>query len=86
MLTLQTSFVALMVASAIATAVINNVVKVINKYGNEIGVYAYKGEIFIGMTCAATLLVLLTGFMWLYEWRVQRRGGLFFGRGEGDFE
>ena len=75
-----------MVASAIATAVINNVVTAINKYGNEIGVYAYKGETFIGLTWAATLLVSLTGLMWLYEWRKQRRGMVFYGTGEGDFE
>ena len=75
-----------MVASAIATAVINNVVKVINKYGNEIGVYAYKGETFIGMTWVVTLLVSFMGLMWLYEWRKQMRGGVFFGKGEGDYE
>ena len=75
-----------MVVSAIVTAIINNVVQVINKYGNEIGVYAYKGVTFIGMTWAATLLVFFTGLMWLYEWRMQRRGGLFFEKGEGNFE
>ena len=75
-----------MVASAIATAVINNVVKAINKYGNEIGVSAYRGVTFIGMTWAATLLVFFTGLMWLYEWRMQRKRGMFFEKGEGNLE
>lgn len=29
--------------------------------------YAYKGKTFIGMTWAATLLVLLAGFVWVHE-------------------
>lgn len=61
-------------------------VNAINKHGNDIGVYAYKGETFIGMTWAATLLVLITAFMWLYEFIRERKGGVFFGKGGEDFD
>ena len=73
-------------ASATATIVISGVVKTINKHGNDIGVYAYKGETFIGMTWAATVLMLFTGLMWLRERRLEKRGMAFLGKGEGDYE
>lgn len=57
-------------------------VNAVNKHGNDIGVYAYKGETFIGMTWAATLLVLVTGFMWAYELIQERRGAAFSGKSE----
>lgn len=38
------------------------------------------------MTWAATLLVLVTGFMWLFEMRQERKGAAFFGKGEDDYE
>ena len=86
MLILQWAFFILLVASFSATIVIAKVVKAINKHGNDIGVYAYMGMTFIGMTWAATLLMLATGFMFLYEWRRQKRGAAFFGKGEVDYE
>ena len=60
-------FMALMIASAIATAIINNVVNTVNKHGNDIGVYAYKGNTFIGMTWAATTLIILSACAWILE-------------------
>ena len=54
----------------------------INEHGNDIGVYAYKGETFIGMSWAATLVVLVTGFMWTYEFLRERRGGGYSGKEE----
>lgn len=80
------AFGSLLLASSIATIVISKVVNAINKHGNDIGVYAYKGETFIGMTWAATLLVLITAFMWLYEFIRERKGGVFFGKGGEDFD
>ena len=82
---LQLAFGSLLLASSIATIVISKVVQVINEHGNDIGVYAYKGETFIGMTWASTLLLLITGFMHLYEY-IQERRGAVFGKGGGDFE
>ena len=61
-------------------------VKVINEHGNDIGVYAYKGETFIGMTWAAPLLVLVTGFMWSYEFIQIRRGVTSLEKGGGEYE
>lgn len=56
-----------MIASAISTAIINKVVDAINHHGNGIGVSATKGTTFIGMTWAATLLVLFSGVYWAIE-------------------
>ena len=56
-----------MIASAIATSVINNIVNAVNEYGNDSGVTAYKGVHFINMTWVATILVLLSGFAWIFE-------------------
>lgn len=61
-------------------------VKAINDHGNDIGVYAYKGQTFINMTWAATLLVLVTGFMWTYEFIQQRKGGTCLEKGGGYLE
>ena len=83
---MKLAFGSLLLASSIATIMIGKVVKTINKHGNDIGVYAYKGETFIGMTWAATLLVLVTGLMWAYEFRRERRGAAFSGKGEGYYE
>ncbi len=62
-----------MIASAIATAIINQVVDAANAYGKDVGIVAYKGTTFIGMTWAATVLVLLSGFVWVYEFIRGRR-------------
>ncbi len=66
-------FMASMIASAIATAIINNVVNTFNKHGNDIGVYAYKGNTFIGMTWAATILIILSAFAWIFESLMHKR-------------
>ncbi|KAF6240948.1 hypothetical protein HO173_000741 [Letharia columbiana] len=78
------AFGSLLLASSIANIVINKVVSAINEHGNDIGVYAYKGGTFIGMTWAATLLVLVTSFMWSYEFIQQRRGAASLGK-EGEY-
>lgn len=70
----------LLLASTIATIVIGKVVKAINDHGNEIGVYAYKGQTFINMTWASTMLVLITGLMWSYEYIQERKAAAFFGK------
>ena len=62
-----------MIASAISTAVIDQVVDSVNTYGNSIGIAASKGMTFIGMTWAADLLILLTSFAWVFEFIKGRR-------------
>lgn len=80
------AFGSLLLASSIATILISKVVDVINTHGNDIGVYAYKGETFIAMTWAATLLTLIAGFYWMWEFIRERRGGAFLGKGGGYVE
>ena len=71
--TLQLAFLCLMIASAVATGIINKVCKVVNEHGNDIGVEASKGTTFIGMTWAATVLVILAGVVWVVEFIKGRR-------------
>ncbi|CAF9929599.1 MAG: hypothetical protein HETSPECPRED_007412 [Heterodermia speciosa] len=67
------AFFALMLASAISTGVIVKVTDVVNKHGNDIGLAAYQGKTFLGMTWAATILALLTSFVWFAEIIIGRR-------------
>lgn len=61
------AFLALGIASAIATAIIVKVVNAVNKYGEEIGVAAYKGNKFLAFTWAATALMLVASIGWIVE-------------------
>ncbi|KAL9102450.1 MAG: hypothetical protein Q9163_002411 [Psora crenata] len=58
---------ALFIASCISTGAINQLCDTINEHGNDIGVFADKGNTFIGMTWAATVLVMLAGAVWTLE-------------------
>ena len=69
----QLAFLALGIASAIATAIIVKVVDVINQYGGEIGIAAYKGRNFLIFTWIATALLLIASFGWLVDCCVGRR-------------
>lgn len=62
-----------MLASAISTGIIVKATNLINKHGNEIGLAAYRGKTFMGMTWAATILALLTSLVWFAEIIVGRR-------------
>lgn len=53
------AFFALAIASSISTAVILKAVHAVNKYGHDIGIAAYKGTRFLGMTWGATAVMLL---------------------------
>lgn len=63
----QLAFLALVIASIISTVIITKTVNAVNKYGAEIGVAAYKGSTFLGMTWAATALMLLASVGWIAE-------------------
>ncbi|KIW38544.1 uncharacterized protein PV06_09500 [Exophiala oligosperma] len=53
------AFLSIGIASAIATAVIVKAVHAVNKHGHDIGIAADKGGKFLGMTWAATAVMLL---------------------------
>jgi len=57
------AFLAIGIASAISTAIIVKAVDTINKFGNDIGIAAYKGATFLGMTWAATAVMLLASMV-----------------------
>ena len=76
----------LLLASSIATILISKVVHVLNEHGNDIGVYAYKGKTFIFMTWAATLLNLIAGLYWMWEFIRERRREAFLEKGGGYVE
>ncbi|MCJ1478204.1 hypothetical protein MMC13_006880 [Lambiella insularis] len=67
------AFVALGVASAIVTATTVKIVDAVNHYGSDIGLAATKGSTFMGMTWAATTLMLVAAFSWLIECCVKRK-------------
>ena len=67
------AFLTIGIASAISTAIIVKAVDAINKYGSDIGLAAYKGKEFLGMTWAATAIMLLASFMWIAECCAGRR-------------
>ena len=67
-----------MVASATATGIINKVVQIINSNGNSIGISATKGIKFVGMTWASDILMLFTGFVWLFHLFHSRKQAMAF--------
>lgn len=66
------SFLALLIASIIITVVQIKAVDLINKYGNDIGVYAYKGGKYLALTWAAVALMFLAKMAWVVEFCVGR--------------
>ena len=65
--TRQLAFLTLVITSIISTVIITKIVNAVNKYGAEIGIAAYKGSTFLGMTWAATALMLLASVVWIAE-------------------
>ncbi|KFY52726.1 hypothetical protein V496_08217 [Pseudogymnoascus sp. VKM F-4515 (FW-2607)] len=59
------AFLALAISSAIVTAIIVKATDLINQYGNDIGLYAYKGRKFLALTWAATAAMLLASVAWI---------------------
>lgn len=56
---------ALGLASAIVTAIGAKAANIINKYGNEIGLEAQRGNKFLGMMWGATALMLIAMIAWI---------------------
>ncbi|PQE21436.1 SUR7 protein [Rutstroemia sp. NJR-2017a BBW] len=83
------AFAAMLLASIIITVLQNKATGIINKYGNDIGVYAVRGKKFLVLTWVATGVMCLGAGVWVAVWWVGRRekkrvftekGG--FGRGK----
>jgi len=75
------AFFTLALASIISTVVIVKAVNAINKYGADIGIAAYKGSTFLGMTWAATALMLLASIVWIAEFCRGRGRHAYKGKG-----
>lgn len=67
------AFIAIGLASALVTAVMIKGTDVINQHGNDIGVEAKWGAKFLGLTWAATGLMLVVVLMWVVEFCIGRR-------------
>jgi hypothetical protein len=67
------AFLALAVASIIVTISGTKALDIFNKYGNEIGVYAYRGGKFLALTWSATGIMLIASVLWVAEMCVGRR-------------
>ncbi|MCJ1434571.1 hypothetical protein MMC27_003940 [Xylographa pallens] len=67
------AFLSLGIASAIVTATSVKVVDAINQYGSDIGVAAYQGSTFLGMTWAATILMLVAAVGWFIDCCIGRK-------------
>jgi hypothetical protein len=79
--TRQLAFLTLGIASAISTAVIVKAVDAVNKYGSDIGIAAYKGSKFLGMTWAATAVMLLASMVWIVEFCRGRKNVTYANKG-----
>jgi uncharacterized membrane protein YhaH (DUF805 family) len=67
------AFAAMFIASLLVTIMVNKGSEAINKYGNKIGVVAYKGSGFLAITWAATALMFLAMVGWIGVWFVGRK-------------
>jgi len=67
------AFLAIGLASAIATAVAVKAVDVINKYGDHIGAQASTGSKFLVLTWVATAVMLVASIVWCFECIVGRK-------------
>lgn len=67
------AFLAIGLASALVTAVIVKSAKIINQYGDDIGLQAKWGSKFLALTWAATGLMLVALLVWIVEFCIGRR-------------
>lgn len=67
------AFLAIGLASALVTAVIEKGGDIINEKGGDIGLEAKKGKKFMALTWVATGLMFVVLFMWVFEMCVGRR-------------
>lgn len=67
------SFIAFLVASIIITILQKKATHIINKYGNEIGLYAYKGTKYLIITWVAVAVMFLAACAWVFEFCIGRK-------------
>lgn len=67
------SFLALLIASIIVTIVQDKASDVINKYGNDIGAYAYKGTKYLIVTWVSVAAMFLALVAWTVEFCIGKR-------------
>jgi hypothetical protein len=67
------SFLSLLIASIIITIVQNKATGVINKYGNDIGLFAYKGQKYLIFTWVSVAAMFVALIAWTGEFCVGRR-------------
>ena len=61
------AFLAIMIGSAIITFIARHATHIINKYGDNIGVSANRGNKFLALTWAATALVFIASLVWIFD-------------------
>lgn len=64
---------ALAIASIIITVLQNKAAGIINKFGNDVGVYAYKGHKYLILTWVATAVVAIAMITWVGIFCIGRR-------------
>lgn len=67
------AFLILLIASAAVTAGMREGVNNVNNYGNPVGITAYGSSKLLAITWVATVLMLLTSFVWCFDCIVGRR-------------
>ncbi|KAH7391529.1 actin cortical patch SUR7/pH-response regulator pali [Cadophora sp. MPI-SDFR-AT-0126] len=67
------SFISLLVASALVTYVMSKAVHIINKYGNDVGAYAYRGKKYLIITWVAVAVMFLASLAWVVEFFIGKR-------------
>jgi len=67
------SFFAFLIASIIITIIQKKATHDINKYGNEIGLYAYRGTKYLIITWVAAAVMFLASCAWVVEFCIGRK-------------
>ncbi|RDW58121.1 hypothetical protein BP6252_13532 [Coleophoma cylindrospora] len=67
------SFTALLITAIILTVVQGKFVHAINKNGNDIGIYAYRGTKYLIITWIAPALMFLASLVWVFEFCIGRK-------------
>jgi SUR7/PalI family len=66
-------FFNLAIASAIATVIMIKATDLVNLYGNEVGLYANRGNKYLAITWAAAMVMFLAVFYWTARYILGRR-------------
>jgi len=62
----------LTIASTIVTVAQSKLASEVNKYGNDIGIFAYKGTKYLGLTWGAVAAIILASTAWVVEFCLGR--------------